>query len=221
MGTEGGPRGLAAAAKRAADLAVTGALSLVALPVVALAALCVLVEDGRPLLYVQKRAGLGGRPFDVYKLRTLRVHDTPAHRMAQVRSGDALVTRVGSVLRRFKIDELPQLLNILRGDMSLVGPRPTLPEQVERYDAFQRRRLAVRPGLTGWAQVNGNTELSWEDRICLDVWYVDHWSLALDARVLARTLGVVFGGERVRPEQLAAARGHAHGAHAYGADRRG
>jgi lipopolysaccharide/colanic/teichoic acid biosynthesis glycosyltransferase len=163
------------------------------------------------VLYVQRRSGADGEPFDIFKLRTLRVHDVPAHRMAQVRAGDAMVTRVGRVLRRSKIDELPQLLNVLRGDMSMVGPRPTLPEQVERYDAFQRRRLAMRPGLTGWAQINGGTELPWEERIYLDVWYVDHWSLGLDARVLARTLGVVLGGERVRPEPLAAARAHADG----------
>jgi lipopolysaccharide/colanic/teichoic acid biosynthesis glycosyltransferase len=211
VAADGPSRSLALGVKRAADILLAGALSVVALPVLALAALCILLEDGRPVLYVQRRSGWGGRPFDIYKLRTLRVHDIPAHRMAQVRSGDTMVTRVGRALRRSKIDELPQLLNILRGDMSLVGPRPTLPEQVERYDAFQRRRLAVRPGLTGWAQVNGGTELPWEERICLDVWYVDHWSLGVDARVLARTLGVVLGGERVRPGPLAAARAHAAG----------
>lgn len=197
--------------KRVLDVLVSGAALLVASPLLALAALGILLEDGRPLLFVQPRAGRGGRVFQALKFRTMRVHGIPAHRMAQVRAGDPLVTRVGSVLRRLKVDELPQLVNVLRGDMSLVGPRPTLPEQVAGYDAFQRRRLEVTPGLTGWAQVNGNTELDWPERILLDVWYVDHRSLWLDLRILARTLAVIVGGERVRSGPLEQARLHAHG----------
>ena len=200
-----------AAAKRALDVAVAGVVLLAALPVLALAALAVLAEDGPPVLFVQPRAGRGGRTFRVLKFRTLRVHGLAAHRMPQVRSSDPLVTRVGAVLRRLKIDELPQLVNVLRGEMSLVGPRPTLPDQVAAYDAFQRRRLEVRPGITGWAQVNGNTELSWEERILLDVWYVDHRSLGLDLAVLVRTAGVVLRGERVRGGALEQARMHAVG----------
>ncbi|HEY0022678.1 MAG TPA: sugar transferase [Longimicrobium sp.] len=197
--------------KRVLDVLVSGAALLAASPVLALAAAGILLEDGRPLLFVQPRAGRGGRVFHALKFRTMRVHQVPAHQMAQVRAGDPLVTRVGSVLRRLKVDELPQLVNVLRGDMSLVGPRPTLPEQVAGYDAFQRRRLEVTPGLTGWAQVNGNTELDWPERILLDVWYVDHRSLWLDLRILARTLAVVVGGERVRSGPLEQARLHAHG----------
>jgi lipopolysaccharide/colanic/teichoic acid biosynthesis glycosyltransferase len=129
--------------------------------------------------------------------------------MGQVRHDHHLVTRVGAVIRRFKIDELPQLLNVLAGDMTLIGPRPTIREQVERYDAWQRRRLDARPGLSGWAQVNGNTELSWEERIALDVWYIDHWSPWLDLKILARTLGVVARGEQRNAAAVAAGEAHA------------
>ncbi|HEX8390999.1 MAG TPA: sugar transferase [Longimicrobium sp.] len=198
--------------KRALDVAVAGVVLLAGLPVLALAALAILLEDGRPVTYTQPRAGQGGRVFTVFKFRTMRVHDVPAHHMPQVRGGDPLVTRTGAILRRLKIDELPQVLNVLRGDMTLVGPRPTLPEQVREYDAFARRRLEARPGMTGWAQVNGGTELPWRDRILLDVWYVDHASLWLDLRILARTVGVVLRGERVRTGPLEEARLHADGA---------
>lgn len=197
--------------KRVLDVLASAAALLAASPVMALAAIGILLEDGGPLLYVQPRAGRGGRVFHALKFRTMRVHQIPAHEMAQVRTGDPLVTRVGGILRRLKIDELPQLVNVLRGDMSLVGPRPTLPEQVQAYTPFQRRRLEVTPGVTGWAQVNGNTELPWDERIMLDVWYVDHRSLWLDLRILARTLAVIVGGERVRSGPLEQARLHAHG----------
>lgn len=195
--------------KRALDVAVAAAALLMTLPLQALGALATLVDDGPPVLFRQRRAGRGGAPFEVLKLRTMKVHDTPAALVGQVRSDHALVTRTGALLRRFKIDEMPQLLSVLRGDMSLVGPRPALPEHAELYDGYQRRRLLVRPGLTGWAQVNGNTALTWPERILLDVWYVDHWSLSLDLVILARTIDVVVRGERRVEEALTEARGHA------------
>ena len=174
-------------AKRALDL--TGAtLGLVlASPVLAAAAVAIKLEDGGPVLFRQGRPGLGGRIFDVYKLRTMHVGE---HR-GGVDVGDARITRVGALLRATSIDELPQLANVLRGQMSLVGPRPTLAEQVASYTPEQARRMDVMPGLTGWAQVQGRSSIPWSRRIELDVWYVDHQSLALDLRIIARTVGVL------------------------------
>lgn len=201
--------GVSLALKRGLDAVVSGVALVVTLPLQALGALAILVEDGPPVLFRQTRAGVGGVPFDVVKLRTMRLHDIPAAALGQVGRDHVLVNRTGRVLRRFKIDEMPQLLSVLCGDMSLVGPRPALPEQAELYDDYQRRRLLVRPGLTGWAQVNGNTELSWPERILLDVWYVDHWSLWLDIVILAKTTRVVLKGERRVPDALAEASEHA------------
>ena len=178
-------------------------------PLLVLGALLIYLEDRGPVLYRQSRAGLGGRPFDVLKLRSMRVNQVSVLELGDVTEGHPLVTRIGGVLRRFKIDELGQLVNVLRGDMSLVGPRPTVPEMTADYDEFQRRRLSVLPGLSGWAQVNGNTRLTWDERIQLDVWYVDHWSLGLDARIMLKTVSVVFRGERPNPAALAAAVAHA------------
>lgn len=198
------------AAKRAFDVVVAGSLLALGAPVHVGAALLVLVDDGRPIFYRQRRAGVGGRSFELFKFRTMRAHTIPPSAQGQVDLDHPLVTRSGRFLRRFKIDELPQLLSVLRGDMSLVGPRPALVEQAADYDCDQRRRLAMRPGLTGWAQVNGNVTLDWAERMMLDVWYIDHWSLRLDLVILVKTLGVIFGGERPNPEALERAREHAH-----------
>lgn len=196
-------------AKRALDVAVAAVALAATFPVQAFAALATFIDDGPPILFRQTRAGLGGRRFEVLKLRTMRIHDAPPLALGQVGSGHALVTRTGSVLRRLKIDEMPQLLLVLRGDMSLVGPRPSLPDHVDLYDDYQRRRLLVRPGLTGWAQVNGNTQLTWPERILLDVWYVDNWSLSLDLLILARTVRVVLTGEQRNTRAMMKAIEHA------------
>jgi lipopolysaccharide/colanic/teichoic acid biosynthesis glycosyltransferase len=174
--------------KRMLDLAGAGLLLLLAAPLLAVAGAAVWLDGGRPVLFRQVRAGRHGRPFTLLKLRTLRQgpHD-PA-------DPGRHATRVGRILRRWSLDELPQLWNVLRGEMSLVGPRPALPEQVARYDDAQRRRLAVRPGLTGWAQIHGRNALSWPARIRLDVWYVEHRSLALDLQILLRTPGTILSG---------------------------
>ncbi len=198
--------------KRCLDATGSTLVLALALPLFLCVAGLVLLEDRGPVFYRQRRVGLGGRPFELLKFRSLRVHDLSTEVVGQVSGSHPLVTRTGRVIRRLKIDELPQLLNVLRGDMSLVGPRPTVPEQVERYDAFQRRRLEMRPGITGWAQVNGNVQLSWDERITLDVWYVDHWSPVLDARILARTVAVVLFGERPNLQALVEARAYADGA---------
>jgi lipopolysaccharide/colanic/teichoic acid biosynthesis glycosyltransferase len=186
-----------ATAKRALDIAGAALGLAVAAPVLAVAAAAVKLEDGGPILFRQERVGRGGRPFRITKLRTM-VPD--ADRLAASHAldeGDPRITRVGTWLRRTSLDELPELWNVLRGDMSLVGPRPTLAYQVERYTDHQRRRLEVRPGITGWAQVRGRASLPWPERIELDVWYVDHASPALDLRILAATVRVLVRGEGV------------------------
>jgi len=146
------------------------------------------------VLYRQTRVGKDGRDFELLKLRTMVVGAERQGAGFAVDRGDPRITRVGRVLRRLSVDELPQLWNVLRGDMSLVGPRPTLRYQVERYDERQRHRLDVKPGLTGWAQVNGRAALPWEERIELDLWYVQHRSTWLDLRILARTPRSLFRG---------------------------
>lgn len=172
------------------------------LPVQALIGLAIVVDDGRPIFYRQLRAGRNGATFTVFKFRSMRVHDVPTAAVGQVGLDHPLVTTVGRILRRSKLDELPQLWNVVGGSMSLVGPRPALPEAAAGYDRFQRRRLLVRPGMTGWGQVNGGPTISWDDRIVLDAWYVDHWSPALDLRILVLTLAVLVRGERPRPDAI-------------------
>ena len=167
---------------------------LAASPLLGIAALAVKLGDGGPVLYRQSRVGRDGREFELLKLRTMVVDAERQGAGFAVDRDDPRITRVGRLLRRLSIDELPQLWNVLRGEMSLVGPRPTLRYQVERYDERQRHRLDVRPGLTGWAQVHGRAALPWEERIELDLWYVEHRSPWLDLRILARTPFALFRG---------------------------
>jgi lipopolysaccharide/colanic/teichoic acid biosynthesis glycosyltransferase len=163
-------------------------------PVLGAAALAIKLEDGGPVLYRQRRVGQGGADFELLKLRTMVVGAERQGAGWAVNEGDPRITRVGRLLRRLSIDELPQLWNVLRGEMSIIGPRPTLAYQVERYTPHQRRRLEVKPGLTGWAQVNGRARLPWAERIELDVWYVEHRSPALDVKILIRTPLALVGG---------------------------
>jgi lipopolysaccharide/colanic/teichoic acid biosynthesis glycosyltransferase len=181
-------------AKRALDLAGASVGLLVAAPFLAAAAAAVKLEDRGPILYRQRRVGKDGGEFDLLKLRTMVVGAERLGAGYAVAEGDPRITRAGRVLRRLSVDELPQLWNVVRGDMSLVGPRPTLAYQVERYTERQRRRLEVKPGITGWAQINGRASLPWSERIELDVWYVEHRSLWLDLRILARTPFALFTG---------------------------
>ena len=178
---------------RALDVAAAGTTLVLASPVLALSALAVKL-DGGPALYRQTRVGKDGRDFELLKLRTMVVGAEKLGAGYAVNRGDERITRVGGILRRLSLDELPQLWNIVRGEMSLIGPRPTLRYQVERYDARQRRRLEVKPGLTGWAQIHGRAELPWAERIELDLWYVEHRSPAVDLRILLRTPLALFGG---------------------------
>jgi lipopolysaccharide/colanic/teichoic acid biosynthesis glycosyltransferase len=184
-----------AVAKRALDLALALAGSVLAAPVVALLALVIRLESPGHPIYTQTRAGKDGRPFSIYKLRTMVAGAEFVGAGLAVAQGDDRITRVGRFLRRYSLDELPNLYNVLRGEMSIVGPRPTLPSQVQQYTERQRDRLAVRPGITGWAQINGRASLPWAERIELDIWYVKHQSLALDLRIVSRTLGMVLRGQ--------------------------
>jgi lipopolysaccharide/colanic/teichoic acid biosynthesis glycosyltransferase len=179
---------------RAADVVVAGVGLALTSPLLALAAVAKKLEDGGPVLYRQTRVGKDGRDFEVLKLRTMVEGAEGMGAGYAVDRGDRRITRVGRILRRTSIDELPQLWNVLRGDMSVIGPRPTLRYQVDRYDEHQRRRLDIRPGLTGWAQVHGRAELPWADRIELDVWYVDHRSPRVDLEILLRTPLALFRG---------------------------
>ncbi|HYM45783.1 MAG TPA: sugar transferase [Solirubrobacteraceae bacterium] len=180
--------------RRALDVAVSALALALAAPVLAAAMVAIRLESPGPVVYRQRRAGRDGRPFDVLKLRTMV--DGAEHIGAglAIDANDSRVTRVGALLRRTSLDELPNLLNVLRGEMSLIGPRPTLPAQVEQYTERQRGRLAVKPGITGWAQVNGRASLPWAERIELDLHYIEHRSLALDLKILWRTPALVLGG---------------------------
>jgi lipopolysaccharide/colanic/teichoic acid biosynthesis glycosyltransferase len=179
---------------RAADVAIAGGALVLASPLLGLAALAVKLGDGGPVLYRQTRVGKDGVDFALLKLRTMVVGAETQGAGYAVDRGDARITRAGRLLRRLSLDELPQLWNVIRGDMSVVGPRPTLRYQVDRYDDRQRRRLDVKPGITGWAQVRGRATLPWSERIELDVWYVEHRSPALDVKILAKTPLALFGG---------------------------
>ena len=180
--------------RRLLDIAVSATGLLLTAPVLLAAVIAIRIESRGGAIYRQRRAGKHGAQFDVFKLRTMV--DGAEHLGAglAINANDSRITRVGAVLRRTSLDELPNLLNVLRGEMSLIGPRPTLPVQVERYSRRQRRRLEVKPGITGWAQVNGRASLRWADRIELDLYYIEHRSLALDMKILARTPAMVLGG---------------------------
>jgi lipopolysaccharide/colanic/teichoic acid biosynthesis glycosyltransferase len=179
---------------RALDVAGASLGLALASPFLAASALAIKLEDRGPVLYRQRRVGRGGEEFELLKLRTMVVGAETQGAGWAVNEGDPRITRVGRVLRRLSLDELPQLWNVVRGEMSLIGPRPTLAYQVERYTERQRRRLEVKPGITGWAQIHGRAKLPWDERIELDVWYVEHRSPLLDLKILLRTPLALVGG---------------------------
>jgi lipopolysaccharide/colanic/teichoic acid biosynthesis glycosyltransferase len=179
--------------KTAMDKAIAGVGLLVASPFLLGAIFAIRLESRGSPIFKQRRVGKDGVEFDMYKLRTMVVGSDRGPDIA-LQASDPRITRVGAWLRRYSLDELPNLVNVLRGEMTIVGPRPTIPPQVERYTDRQRRRLEVKPGITGWAQVNGRVSLSWPERIELDIWYVDHRSLALDLRILVRTFWLLVSG---------------------------
>jgi lipopolysaccharide/colanic/teichoic acid biosynthesis glycosyltransferase len=188
-------RGFALAAKRALDIAVAAVGLMLLLPLLLMIALAIKLSSRGPVFYLQERAGLRGKRFRMRKFRTMVEGAEEIGTGLYVAEEDPRITRVGKILRRFSLDELPQLLQVLTGEMSLVGPRPALPYHAESYTAQQSRRLLMRPGLTGLSQVNGRNHLSWPERIERDVWYVDHFSLLLDAQILLRTPAVWLSGD--------------------------
>ena len=181
--------------RRAFDIAVAGTALAVTSPILAIAIIAIRLESKGHPIYRQRRIGKDGEPFDVLKLRTMVAGAESMGSGLAVNEGDPRITRVGAVLRRFSIDELPNLVNVLKGDMAIIGPRPTVPVQVEQYTERQRGRLALKPGITGWAQINGRTSLPWSERIELDLWYIEHRSLRLDLQILVRTAAIVLGGD--------------------------
>jgi lipopolysaccharide/colanic/teichoic acid biosynthesis glycosyltransferase len=180
--------------RRAVDIIASATALLLSAPALALAALAIRIETRGPVIYRQRRVGLHGREFDALKLRTMVHGAEHVGAGLAVNAEDSRITRVGAVLRRTSVDELPNLVNVLRGEMSLIGPRPTLPVQVVQYTERQRGRLEIKPGITGWAQVNGRASVPWSERIELDLYYIEHRSLALDLRILWRTAAMVLGG---------------------------
>jgi lipopolysaccharide/colanic/teichoic acid biosynthesis glycosyltransferase len=187
---------------RVIDVVLGGLLLLLASPLLALAALAIRLESRGHVFYRQQRVGRDGEPFELWKLRTMVPGAESMGAGIYIVDGDTRITRVGRLLRRFSLDELPNLVNVLKGEMAIVGPRPTVQEQVDRYTERQRRRLEVKPGITGWAQINGRTSLPWPDRIELDVWYVEHRSLRLDLRILMRTARMLATGHGLYSEDL-------------------
>src|SRR5512133_492342 len=179
---------------RVLDVAVAGFGLAIASPALAAAAVAIKLDDGGPVFYRQRRVGQHGDGFELVKLRTMTVGAEREGAGYAVNEGDPRITRAGRVLRRISVDEIPQLWNVVRGDMSLIGPRPTLAYQVEQYTPRQRRRLDVKPGITGWAQIHGRARLPWDERIELDVWYVEHRSAWLDLKIMARTPAALFAG---------------------------
>jgi lipopolysaccharide/colanic/teichoic acid biosynthesis glycosyltransferase len=180
--------------RRAVDVAVAASVLVLSSPLLLLAIVAIRLESRGRAIYRQRRVGQGGREFDVLKLRTMVTGAEALGAGLAVDEGDSRITRTGAWLRRTSLDELPNLWNVLRGEMSLIGPRPTVPAQVALYNERQRGRLQIKPGMTGWAQVNGRASLPWSERIELDLYYIAHRSVLLDARILLRTVRVLLGG---------------------------
>jgi lipopolysaccharide/colanic/teichoic acid biosynthesis glycosyltransferase len=182
---------------RALDLVLGLLGSILSAPLVALLVVVIRLESPGSAIYCQTRVGRHGRQFQIFKLRTMVSGAEFTGAGLPIAEGDDRITRMGRMLRRYSLDELPNLWNVVRGEMSIVGPRPTVQGQVDAYTERQRGRLAVKPGITGWAQVNGRASLPWPQRIDLDLWYVEHRSLALDLEIIARTVRMVLGGQGI------------------------
>jgi lipopolysaccharide/colanic/teichoic acid biosynthesis glycosyltransferase len=183
--------------RRAFDVVVAAAALALFSPVLLAAIVAIRLESRGPAIYRQRRVGLHGREFDLLKLRTMVDGAEAIGAGLAVNVGDARITRVGRLLRRTSLDELPNLINVLRGEMAIVGPRPTVPWQVEQYTERERRRLSVRPGITGWAQINGRASLPWTERIQLDLWYIEHRTWRLDLEILWRSARMILAGDGI------------------------
>lgn len=158
-------------------------------------------EDRGPVFFVQERVGKNGKLFRMYKFRSMIVGAEKKGLGVFVRTDDERITKIGKLIRKTSIDELPQFINVLKGEMSIVGPRPTLEYQVKRYNEKQKRRLLVKPGMTGWAQINGRNNMTWPEKIELDLWYVDHWSIGLDLKIIGRTIWFVLKKEGIYSDE--------------------
>jgi len=187
---------------RALDILIAAAALVVLSPLLAVAAVAIRLESRGSVIYRHRRVGRDGEQFELLKLRTMVQGAETMGAGLYIEDRDPRITRTGKLLRRFSLDELPNLVNVLRGDLAIVGPRPTVSEQVDLYTDHQRRRLEVRPGITGWAQVNGRAALPWPERIELDVWYVEHRSLRLDLRILGRTVKLLVTGRGLYSQDL-------------------
>ena len=187
---------------RLLDITVAAVALILCSPLLLAAAIAISVESRGGVIYRHGRIGRDGVPFELWKLRTMVSGAETMGAGLYIEANDSRITRTGAFLRRFSLDELPNLVNVLRGEMSVVGPRPTVAVQVDRYTPHQRRRLEVKPGITGWAQVNGRASISWPERIELDVWYVDHRSVGLDLRILARTVKLLVSGQGLYSSEL-------------------
>ena len=181
--------------RRLFDIVVAAAALVATSPILGLAILAIRLESRGHPIFSQRRVGRDGKPFDMLKLRTMVVGAEAIGSGLAINEGDPRITRVGAILRRFSIDELPNLVNVLRGDMAIIGPRPTIQVQVDQYTDRQRGRLAIKPGLTGWAQINGRASLRWDERIELDLWYIENRSWRLDLEIIARTFRIIVAGE--------------------------
>lgn len=189
------------ALKRFFDIIVSSVALILLSPLIGLIALAIKLEDGGPVFYIQNRVGKDGKIFRCYKFRSMMVNAEKIGLGLETARDDPRITRVGKILREWRLDEIPQCFNVLKGDMSVVGPRATIPSQVARYTPYQRRRLEMKPGMAGWAFVNGNNAIPWEKRIELDIWYIDHWSLWLDFVILLKAVGVVLKREGLYDEE--------------------
>ena len=194
--------------KRAIDIFLATIGLILSSPALVVIAITIKMSSDGPILFIQRRVGKNGRVFRIYKFRSM-AHGAERHTAGRyISKEDSCITPVGRIMRRWAIDELPQLINVLKGDMSIVGPRPTLEYQVEKYNSHQRKRLDVKPGITGWAQVNGRNNISWPERIDLDVWYAENWSIFLDARIMFMTLPAIlkrefaFAGDTVIDDEI-------------------
>lgn len=192
--------------KRACDLVVATLCIILLSPVCLLLAILIFLESPGPVFFVQSRMGKDEQPFKMYKFRSMVVNNIDPLKLGALKHDHALVTRVGYFMRRTKLDEVPQFINVLLGEMSLVGPRPCLVERINEMAPHERRRFSVRPGLTGWAEVNGNVELTWREQLMLDLWYIDNYSLWLDTQILIKTIGVILWGSKRNEKALMAAK---------------
>lgn len=189
-------------AKRLIDVLISVLFIVFTSIIILLTSIAIYLEDRGPVFFRQKRAGLYGKEFVLIKFRSMKVNNVPPEQIGQVREDNPMVTKVGRIIRRYHIDEIPQMFNVLKGDMSIVGPRATLLSQVKNYTDYQKLRLKMKPGITGWAQINGNTMLDWDDRIRLDVWYVENWNLALDFYIMFKTINTLLFGECINEKAL-------------------